>query len=480
MATAKSVNAANLEDLGAASLAQLLLEISAGDAAVKRRLRLALAGSAGPAVAMREIAKRLATIQRSKSFLDWDKIKALALDIDTQRRAILDLVAPADPRSAFDLLWQLIDCADSLYARCDDSNGRLGGVFHTAVHDLGPLAKLANMDSADLARRAFGALSGKNSGPWEVLISVLAPQLGQAGLLMLKASMEAWQSEPVVVPPEQDRHVVGWGSSGPLYADSLDSYRRQSLSAFALKEIADMLGDVDSYIAQFDSSARKRPVVAADIAQRLLAAGRALEASDVLDAAEKNGRMGMSEWEQARIDTLEALGQSERAQAARMECFLAQLNATHLRAFLAKLPDFEDFEAEQDALTHALTFGDIHQSLAFLVSWPDLARASHLVLARTAELNGDYYELLAPAAEGLDEKYPLAATLLHRAMIDFTLNNARSSRYKHAARHLSECAHLARRLPDCGRFPDHAAYESALRAAHGRKTGFWQQDRALR
>jgi len=43
-------------------------------------------------------------------------------------------------------------------------------------------------------------------------------------------------------------------------------------------------------------------------------------------------------------------------------------------------------------------------------------------------LSGDLYELLSLAAEALETRYPLAATLLRRAMIGFTLSHARSSR----------------------------------------------------
>ncbi len=53
MASGKTLNAPNLGVLGAAQLAELLIEISKGNAAAQRRLRLALAGSAGAAEAAR-------------------------------------------------------------------------------------------------------------------------------------------------------------------------------------------------------------------------------------------------------------------------------------------------------------------------------------------------------------------------------------------------------------------------------------------
>ena len=172
---------------------------------------------------------------------------------------------------------------------------------------------------------------------------------------------------------------------------------------------------------------------------------------------------------------LEALGRAEDAQAFRWQRFIETLNAVHLRDHLRKLPDFDDVEAEERALAHALGYGDVHQALGFLVAWPDLERASRLVLTRARELNGDFYELLTPASDALEAKHPLAATLARRAMIDFTLNASRASRYRHAARHLDECASLARRIDDFGGEPDHAAYLRALRAAHPRKAAFWQE-----
>ena len=81
--------------------------------------------------------------------------------------------------------------------------------------------------------------------------------------------------------------------------------------------------------------------------------------------------------------------------------------------------------------------------------------------------------MLTPAAEALAERHPLAATLCLRAMIGFALREARSSRYRHAARHLVECADLASRVADWGPAPPHDLYLAGLRTGHGRKTGFW-------
>jgi hypothetical protein len=216
------------------------------------------------------------------------------------------------------------------------------------------------------------------------------------------------------------------------------------------------------------------PKIAAEIAQRLLAAGRAAEAWQTIEATEHR-RTGWPdfEWEDARIDVLEALGRGDEAQAARWSCFERFLSAPHLRAHLKRLPDFDDLEAEERALDHAERAESLLQALSFLISWPALERAAKLVIQRAAELDGDHYEILSPAADALAGKHPLAATLVLRAMIDFSLTQSRSSRYRHAARHLMACASLASSILDFGTFEPHDAYTARLKVEHGKKTSFW-------
>jgi hypothetical protein len=100
-------------------------------------------------------------------------------------------------------------------------------------------------------------------------------------------------------------------------------------------------------------------------------------------------------------------------------------------------------------------------------------RAASLVLQRSGELDGNHYEVLTPAADALAGKHPLAATMVLRVMINFSLTNSRSTRYKHAARHLLDCAGLSSVIEYFGDFEPHDAYETRLRRDHGRKSSFW-------
>jgi len=472
-----TLNAKNLEAPGLQRLAELLIEISAGNAAAKRRLRLEVAGAHSPAELIKVVRKRFTIIARSRSFLDWRGVRSLADDLDTQRHTIVETIAKVDPSESLDLLWRFMALAASVFERCDDSSGRVIGIFRKACSDIGDVALKAKVDPRSLADQAFVALIANDYGQFDALIPLLAPALGQAGLEHLKQRMIDLSNRPVTKPAEKDRVKIGWSSSGPVYADEMAERSRVSTVRLALTEIADALGDVDAFIEQYEEGTRKVLKIAAEIARRLLSAGRAQEAWQTIEAAKHrrgngSGDWAEFEWEDARIDVLEALGRADDAQAARWGCFERALSSTHLRAYLKRLPDFDDAEAEERALDYTESSRNPLQALSFLISWPALHRAANVVLQRCDELDGDYYEILTPAADALAGKHPLAAMLVLRAMIDFSLKNNRSSRYRHAARHLLDCSSLASAICDFGKFEPQDAYEARLRREHRRKSSF--------
>jgi len=191
MASKKTLNENNLEALGAKRLAELLIEISAGNVAAKRLLRLELAGEDSPGEVAKEIRKRLTTIARSRSFIDWQNRRALVDDLETQRRAIADRVAKRYPADGLELMWRFLDLAKSVFDRCDDSSGTVSGIFYTACGDLGHIAQAAKVAPSELADHTFHALISNDYGQFDGLIEVLTPALGQEGLEYLKQRMIA-------------------------------------------------------------------------------------------------------------------------------------------------------------------------------------------------------------------------------------------------------------------------------------------------
>ena len=478
MASKRTLDAANLEALGARRLAELLVGIASGNRAARRRLRLELAGAEGPEALADEIQDRLATIGRARAFLDWRKRRDLAADLEIHRETIAGRVAEADPAKALELMWQMTELANPTRDRCEDFEGKVIAVFRAAVADLGRIANAAGADPLRLADRVFEAATRNRYGQYDDLIAVLAPALGQEGLESLKGRTIEFGNEPKAQGAGRERSPAGRIFSGTAEEDRIVEYERRHFVQLTLRDVADAQGDVDAYIAQHDPETRKMREFAAGIARRLLKADRAEEALAALDEAVNDHRDGTPrdfDWEDARIDALEALGRPDEAQRVRWSCFERYLSAPHLRAYLKRLRDFDDMEAEEKALDHVLEFGDGPQALSFLVSWPALSRASTLVLERLEEFDGADDGKLVPAADALSADHPLAATMVLRAMIESILGRGWPKYYKRAARHLLDCAGLSSRIQDYGVHESHEAFEARLRRDHGRKESFWSQ-----
>lgn len=468
----KTLNAENLAALGAQTLADLLIEVSTGSAEIKRRLRLELSHNLGPGELARDVRKRLASIRRSTSFVGWRGRKALIKDLATQSEMITDKIAPEAPDVAFDLLWEFIDLAPSVYERVDDSRGDVGEVFRAALAQLEEIAPRAGLNPQTLAARVWDAQRDNAYGAFDGIIDLMAPTLGAAGLEQLKHLVQAHAQTPVEEPEGHAaiQFLRDLRSSGGNYA----AEQKSRLIKQSLQEIAAAEGDTDAYVAQYSAVELTRPHIAAEVAELHLSEGRAEAGLAVLTGADLSQRREDDlRWDTAYIACLLGMERLEEAQTHRWSVFCATLDAGVLRDYLKVLPDFEDVEVEDEAKAHALQFDDMATSLRFFLDWPDLIFAAKLVEDRAEELDGNHYQLLTPAAEALRDRHPRAAVLLWRAMIDHVLGEGRTTRYGHAADHLMDCIAADLELTDYGRFPAHADFESYLRTRHKHKSSFW-------
>ncbi len=449
----KTLNAANLAALGPDRLAALLMEVSTGSAAIKRRLRLELIHNVGPLELAHEVRKRIASIRRAKSHVGWRKRRALVADLKTQARMITEKIAPDAPGEAMTLAWEFMGLGASVLARVEDSRGEVGAVFAGVLGALGAIAAQAQAEPRALAATLWEALHEDRDGLFDAGIPQLAPALGDAGLAHLKTLIEAYAD----LPPERR-------------AGHAAQHRAQQVRHW-LQQIATAQNDTNAYLAQFTQGELARPQTAAQAAGLLLDAGRAEEALALLERATDGARPAA--WDAANIACLLALGRGPEAQAHRWACFTETLAPQMLRDHLAALPDFEDIEAEDAAKTLALAHPDLAAALRFFLAWPDLHGAARLVEERRAQIDGRDKALLGAAAERLRARHPRAAVLLWRRIIEQTLFDGRSAAYPAAADHLMDCAAADLEITDYGPLMPHGPYLEALRQRYARKAAFW-------
>ncbi|MFT6263320.1 MAG: hypothetical protein ACJAQ0_001184 [Dasania sp.] len=442
----KTLNKENLMLLDIEQLADLLMEISKGNAVSQRILRTALAGALGVDEASKEIRKRINAISRAKTYINYAKRKAFIKDLEALKNQILKQILPKHPEDGLDLMWCLLRLSNGILGRAHDESETFHNFFFSLTQDLATCAMRAKEKPYILAERIFNDIFDNDYGQYDHLIAHMTEALGTEGLTLLKEKLHTEQTD-------RDK-----------------TYIMQS----ALENIAEGLNDVDSYIALQSKDALKIPQLASNVAMKLLNVGRIQEAWSAIENADCHRfRHQLDAWANARIAILEAQKKHDEAQSFRYDWFQKYLSAEMLKDYLKKLPEFQDFKAEQAALEFVASHDNVNHALYFLTQWHAPKHLNEMILKRHGEIDGNGYEMLSHTAKTLAAEYPLSATIILRGLINHTLDHAKSKRYKYTAKHLKECIALSQYIPDYQHHMSHIEYMKILKTKHGKKYSFW-------
>lgn len=443
----KTVSAANLAALGSERLAALLMEAAAGDANLKRRLRMELAAELGAADLAFEIDKRLTSLAGSRSRVSWRKRPALLGDLVAVRRIILERLAPLDVRLGLDRLIAWFDLYPGLVRRVSDARGELPAMFEAATADL---AALASQAGPDIAGETLGEALSTRLDPWATWVGGAAQVLDPAVARRLLADLTHGRPRP----------------TGRL--------------AVVVRRLAERAGDLDAWIATIPDDERRRPATQVEVARRLATAGRPAEARAALDSARSGAKAGSAwlrraeaptlpdpAWLEAEIAVLDAEGQTAEADAARWGLFEQTLSPDPLRTVISHLADFEDVVALDRAFALAAAHPDAMKALSFLMDWPALREAAALIETRGEELRGAHED--APLwVSRLAGRYPLAALRLLRTRIRSLVLLGAADREIEGL--LGEAEGLAAGVELPEGMPDHPTFAAGLRRSSAMRT----------
>jgi hypothetical protein len=448
----KTLNAANLEALGPARLAAVLLQLAEDDPAVKRRLRMELAAEVGSDDLILELVKRLDVVASAGGRVHWRKLKMLRQELDLLRMMIADRLANAAPAAAVGMMLSFLGMERGVLARVKDTKGEVGQVFLNALEDLARVGAGVTNTSPEAVDLTMDALEKARIGAMGPIIQAVLPSLDPTAVTQLRARIESEMAP-------RRRVNAGWRD--------------------ALQAILDAQGDAKAYAATYSSSEAVLPPIGARIARRFLKAGQIAEAEQALEQAnpytEASARPagststpkvepGLLAWERAWIDLLEAKGEEQAAQEARWAAFERDLAADHLGAYLRKLADFDDVVALDRAITHARTYRPFTTALDFLIRLPALSEAADLVATRAHEIDGLEVDRLEPAVRALEARHPLAAMIVLRAMVRDVVKFSQADLYARAQAWLLEAASLASQIDDLRGHEDQTTFENRVRA----------------
>lgn len=466
-----------LAALGAERLAEILHGIAGDDPQLRRRLEEAIRQSpptrAKPAGAMLgSIERRIAALEEMDGYRDWRGAASLGADIDTLRQDIVESVLPVDAEAAASRLEQLVDLGDFLFETSDDSDGEISGALRTVVEDWGRAwAQVVGRDPDTVAEIVFDAFTEDEYGVLDEAIPAFAEALGVEGLAALEVRFRAALNE-APDPDDQDEDDDDDDDAGDDHDNWRAGWQRRMLFR-GLRDIADVRGDVDAFIAAHEDAGTAR-AYAVEIAERLHRAGRSEEALRWLELPDR--RRGFAEdMTDLHVGILEALGRSDDARMVLWQTFERTLAFEYYRDFRERIPEPERDRIRQRAIDLVLGHDDVRRVLAFLIEADALAEAEDLVLRRAADLHGRDYWNLRPAAKALARDHPAGAVLLYRVLTEAVLSAGKSQYYRYAIGDLREATLLAEGVDDWKGIEPHESFLGRLRAEHSRKWSFWKQ-----
>lgn len=472
MARKTSVTLDNLKQLGAERLAALVMEEAGRNPGFKRQVSAALASQAGPEAVAKIVDRRVSALERARSFIEWDKARAFSEDLRSLVSVIEAELVPTAPAIATDRLLRFIATHEQVFDRIDDSNGSVQDVYYRAIERVGESAARLDPTEAELLPGRIMACLGETSHGYLLDVAeAVVPHLPDPALAAWDADLE--------------RRI---GKRGTKDAETPAMRRQDYMSSQwdrVRQLIAGQRGNID-LLVEIELKKPDHMRNTAEIAEKLLEAGRAGEALDWVRRTDGRQRMraasGIDYRSPGRVALeariLDALGDEAAARSVLWDGFARSLSVDLLRAHLETLPDFEDMEAEDRAMDLALGHRDPLLAVQFFLDWPRRDLAAKAIVLHAATWDGGDWYVLPEIAASLEHDYPLAATILYRALIEDILTRARSKAYGHGARHLRQLGLIAKEAEadpawQAAGLESHPTYLEGLKSAHGRKSGFW-------
>jgi hypothetical protein len=481
------LTADTIASIGMDRLAALVLDHAAQDELLARKLELAIAAATPDIdILIARVRSDIALTRQDNTFYGYYQAGQLADDLEATRRAIVEDVLPRSPCAAADLLAEFVHLDRHVMEQCDDSDGRVGMVIQEAVEDLGRAwAAVPDGDLGEMADLVLELVHDNDYGVHERVVTAFKDALDVEGLIILEQRVRERLSvlSPTDGADTNEPDIDQLGEGDPFGEQTDDerggpgaqearrhSYERSTLFGL-LKEIADIRGDVDGYIALLGQTGSIDYHIR-DIVERLLRADRYQDALDWIAREGADPRRDLSD---LHIQALERLDRRTEAQGVRWAVFRRTLSLDTLNAFLERVADEGERQA---AITRAVGVATGHPSrsaaLRVLATFVPAAAEDYIV-AHHEELNGDLYGTLRPIAEALADAHPLASVLLYRRLTDAVLERKASQhyRYRHAVRDLLAGDRLAAAVPDWRGQPTQGEYRQALAVEHKRKRSFW-------
>lgn len=437
-----------LIELGAEPLADALLELAmqsdAADDLIERLI-------ATPKENIQRFKKKLASLKRSKRFIDWKGSSGFARELQMLLQN-LD-AGVTDPLTGTGLVAAFYETDEGVLGYCDDSNGYVGDVFRYDAKEL--FVKYASC-CADKEKVAdiILKLNRKNDyGIRDALVDCAAEFLSVPVIRTMIATFQG------------------------LADKEKDEYERRHY-LILIESLARQIKDAELFEKTRIASWGKLSTAALiDIARVYLESGEVEAAWSWLQKIPEGETYQAYERGKLLLEIYKIQGNNEKLTDLLYRTFRSHHSTDTLQALLDVIGNEKRDKVLSDETTFILESSEFRASDAgFLITIGKIDESEEYILGRADQLNGDYYGSLLPLAEAMEsENRNLITSLIYRSLLASILERGYTKAYPHSVRYLKKLDKLASAVTDWKKFYNHITFKDQLLQAHGRKRSFWSQ-----
>ncbi len=433
--------------LGPEQLADVLLKVSVGNEEIQNVVERLLSTDEEN---LQRFKHRLSALKRSDEFYSWrqtsmfeHKLESILQDVDMDN---------PDSKSSLEALALFYESDGEIFKKCDDSGGSIGMIFTCSA------AKLfrhhaSRCEDKDWISDLILKINTENGyGVRSCLFERLFEYMSESDVRSLAAKVENLAQKA---------------------KRELDKYDRWS----ALKKIAFQLQDPDLYERAHQLGFGKPDDSSLmDLARIYKSIGEYDKALSIIESIDGSS-IYLRDGKEMRLELYRKLGRTEMVHQILLEEFRNRRSVEGLSRLFAFIPkeDRDIFLKEEvETILNSKSFSPAN--LAFLVETEHYLDAEEYLIKLRSQVGGlGFFELLPVARKLEDNNRFVGATIVYRALIDYTLQRARTKEYGKAVDHFRRLDLLSKKVRNWREICDHKEYRTLLKEDHGRKSSFWRK-----
>jgi hypothetical protein len=435
--------------LGEDTLAQILLDLATHSDDVEAMIQRLIAT---PDEAVAQLKKKLASLKRSRRFIDWREAGHFANELNN----LLDDIEAniSDPFTGIKLVSSFLETDSSVFERCDDSSGSIGGIFAEA-QDL----------FVDYAKRCEDKKK----------IMTLLLKLSEIDDYGARADLITCVAECGIPEPLMRSMIETFQQRADTESGDYKKRHHLLLIEFLARQLKDASLFEDTRIAGWGKPLGTAALI--NVAQVYFEQGDIDTAASRLSQIAENESFMSDDRERLWLDIYQRQGESTKTADLLQQRFHRYHSIDTLNALVEAIGK----NKREGVITREISFIFEQNNLdtvdaSFLLEINKIDEAEAYLLKHADQLNGSFYGSLLSLAEALDnEKRPLVVSLIYRSLLQSILERAYSKAYSHGVRYLKKLDALSIMVKDWDRFDEHPVYKEQLMQTHGRKRSFWSK-----